>query len=817
MKKVTIWGNFYKLKEQLTLDEILNRFKIGIYAYIIRRLRKLLQEGNKSGYDLLKKTLDAVTFCASFLRVRKADHAIDYNSLIILDIDNLTEAQLARVRPIIEHCKYTLACFLSPSGQGLKVLVQVSTGIADHLMAFNGARGYYEKLIGVVIDKSGSDVTRLCFVTFDPELYYNKGATIFDPNQSDVEALPDPPVDAGMEKRNIENPPQTDIDAEMPLLAVPPLTPKQMPPIVDVQPDKTEPVKMVVDVLKTYRKCIARTERYHTFIEGQRNKFVFTLSLKLCRAGIPKETALQLILQDYNFDEHEVRTCVKSGYSYTGTEKTAAKRGYGEKREQPVSKPGWETIMPSEQAAEPQQDNLAGQPDEPDPASTATADKPPQLMNKGAREQFNIRKVEEILRYLFVTRRNLVTGMVELRERNTKKRFRRLDDAEENSLLRMLYYNKQKIPQSMLHAILNSDYSPAYHPFRSYFKNLSPWDRQHDYIGQLAATVRTKDDRYWNLCFRKWFVAFAMGLIVDEIVNHTVIVFIGAQGLGKTSWCTKLMPRSLANYIGTAALHADSKDMAIQLSECGLILFDDFESLGRKDLALFKEVVTRSEINVRRPYCRNAENLVRRASFVAAVNHDKVLTDLTGSRRYLCFVVNSIDYQHEVDIDGCMAQAYALYMSGFQFWFDQEQIVTLTDHNEDFMSKSVMEELIMVWIRKVPRPEWDNRDKIANGESIRTMTATQIAVFLLEKARFMLNDAIVVQIGKIMNKLGFEYVKKGNQHYYILRIVDAEAVEKESYPPMKAAEESKEIEENRQIINLEEDLSGSAPTDDLPF
>jgi len=53
------------------------------------------------------------------------------------------------------------------------------------------------------------------------------------------------------------------------------------------------------------------------------------------------------------------------------------------------------------------------------------------------------------------------------------------------------------------------------------------------------------------------------------------------------------------------------------------------------------------------------------------------------------------------------------------------------------------------------------------------------------KSRFLLNDTVGVQIGKIMNKLGFEYVKKGNQHYYILRIVDAESVEKESYPPMK--------------------------------
>ena len=116
MKKVTIFGNFCKFKEQLTLDEILNRFKIGVYAYLIRPLRKMYSEGNKAGYDLLKKTLDAVTFCASFLRVRKADHAIDYTGIIILDIDKLNEAQLTRIRAIIEHCEFTLACFLSPSG-----------------------------------------------------------------------------------------------------------------------------------------------------------------------------------------------------------------------------------------------------------------------------------------------------------------------------------------------------------------------------------------------------------------------------------------------------------------------------------------------------------------------------------------------------------------------------------------------------------------------------------------------------------------------------------------------------------------------------
>jgi hypothetical protein len=181
MKKVTIFGNFSKFKERLTLDEILNRFKIGIYAYLIRRLRQLLKDGNKAAYDRLKSTLDGVTFAASFLKIRKKEYAIDYTGLIILDFDKLSEAMLVIVRDIIVHCEYTLACFLSPSGQGLKVLVQVSTGIENHLPSFLSVAHFFETITGVEIDKSGKDVTRLCFVTFDPELYYNKAAKIFDP------------------------------------------------------------------------------------------------------------------------------------------------------------------------------------------------------------------------------------------------------------------------------------------------------------------------------------------------------------------------------------------------------------------------------------------------------------------------------------------------------------------------------------------------------------------------------------------------------------------------------------------------------------
>jgi len=817
MKKITIVCKFYKIKEQLTLDEILNRFKIGLYAYLIRPLRQLYRDGNKESYDRLKRTLDAVTFCASFLRVRKVDHAIDYTGYIILDIDKLTDALLASVRATIENCEFTLACFLSPSGQGLKVLVQVSTGIKDHLMSFKSAVFYFEKLTGVEIDKSGSDVTRLCFVTFDPALYYNKGATIFNPYDFPLVALP---VNQKVEESDKGND-NDKCDADETVLSE-----SQTPPILNAEPEEKAAGKEVSDVLKTYRKCIDKTERYHAFIEGHRNNYLFTLSLLMSRAGIDMEIALQMLLQDYNFAENEVRSCVKSGYSYAGPEKAASKRGFGNAEEQAVSKPGWDTMLPPKEnqplstdhsTEAPKPSKTGDQSVEPDPDSADSPNMPAQLMNRGTKERFNIRKTEEIVRYLFLTRRNLVTGIIEIKEKTSHKPYRRLEDSEENSILRMLWYNKQKIPQSMLHAILNSDFSPAYHPFRSYFKGLAPWDQKTDYIGQLAATVRTTDDVYWNFCFPKWFVAFAMGMIVDEIINHTVIVLVGNQGIGKTSFFKKLMPKSLSNYVSASVPHADSKDMAIQIATCGLIIIDDFDEIPRKELSTYKGNITLPDIYVRRPYARNAEIMVHHASFVAAVNHGKILNDLTGSRRFLCFDVKTIDYLHNVDIDGCMAQAYALYMSGFQFWFDKEQIVKLTDHNEDYSSKSVIQELISVWIRKVPRTEWDNRANIANGQSIRTLNATQIAAILMEKARFNLTDFIILQIGKIMHKLEFEFVKKSNQHYYILQIVDAAEVEKESYPPVKIAVSRNETEDNQQIINLEEDLSDMFPKDDPPF
>ena len=56
---------------------------------------------------------------------------------------------------------------------------------------------------------------------------------------------------------------------------------------------------------------------------------------------------------------------------------------------------------------------------------------------------------------------------------------------------------------------------------------------------------RSKTDRLWRICFKKWFVAMVASWMQDEVVNHQVLVLIGRQGIFKTTWLERLIPPHL--------------------------------------------------------------------------------------------------------------------------------------------------------------------------------------------------------------------------------------------------------------------------------
>ena len=261
-----------------------------------------------------------------------------------------------------------------------------------------------------------------------------------------------------------------------------------------------------------------------------------------------------------------------------------------------------------------------------------------------------IDKLENFLNNRYNFRYNQVLGKLEFKTLKAYK-YKPMTDFTENSILREILKAKVKCTINSLRNLLHSDYCEMYDPFEDYFNNLPENTDETDYIELLADTITTTKQDLWRVCFKKWFVAMVACVLDEKQVNQTVIFFSGKQGLGKTTWIEKLMPKPLKEYIFSGTINPSNKDTLIHLAECMLINLDELENLNKTEIGSLKEIITKTHIRMRKAYGHNNENMPRRASFAGSVNTAQFLNDTTGSRRFLCFEVENIEYAHNIDIN----------------------------------------------------------------------------------------------------------------------------------------------------------------------
>ncbi|AEH02722.1 DUF3987 domain-containing protein [Lacinutrix sp. 5H-3-7-4] len=177
---VSVFNDFIYKVEDKPLEKILNAIKIGTYKAKISDIRNLLSNDNKKEADQLKKQLQAFTVSGTFSKGRSIDKIDTYSQYVILDIDKLSESQLKEVKQTTRLAPYTYASFISPSGKGLKIIVKVSSTKEHHKEAYNQVVAYYEQALKIDIDTSGSDICRLCFMSYDEDCFINLNADIFE-------------------------------------------------------------------------------------------------------------------------------------------------------------------------------------------------------------------------------------------------------------------------------------------------------------------------------------------------------------------------------------------------------------------------------------------------------------------------------------------------------------------------------------------------------------------------------------------------------------------------------------------------------------
>jgi hypothetical protein len=351
----------------------------------------------------------------------------------------------------------------------------------------------------------------------------------------------------------------------------------------------------------------------------------------------------------------------------------------------------------------------------------------------------NLARVEEYLATRYKFRYNEITQRVEM-STITSEDFSVVEDYDFNSILRELEHNNLSIGNDSLHHLLESDFTERIDIIKSYFEELPKHKGTEDYIGQLAKTIGLKHEEEsvsFAECLKRWLVG-QVACAQGRAVNQTAIVFVGSQGIGKTTWLNRLIPPPLSVYRFVGTINPDNKDTQIYLSEKILINLDELETLSKIDIGSLKTSMTLDHINVRRPYGHFPSNLIRRASFVGSINNTDFLTDASGSRRFLVFEVNAIDLRAEIDMDKVYAQACDLLASGYRWWFNGSEIDQINERNRRYMRRSHEHELLNQFFK-----HGDEQDEMSEW-----MTASGVALRLSEVHRiFNINDKSVRSLG----------------------------------------------------------------------
>lgn len=170
----------------LLFDELKN-IKTGTYKSLILKCRAALDSNNEELYGMLKSKLPAVTFCGEFENVRKASELTVYNKLMIIDIDHISSDDLLKIKTILSNDKYILSFWESPSGRGLKCLIKIDSDYEKHKPFFNSLKNYFFNNYEIELDVSGKDISRLCFSSWDENIFFNANAKVYVDFEEEIE------------------------------------------------------------------------------------------------------------------------------------------------------------------------------------------------------------------------------------------------------------------------------------------------------------------------------------------------------------------------------------------------------------------------------------------------------------------------------------------------------------------------------------------------------------------------------------------------------------------------------------------------------
>lgn len=696
MPKISVFRSVEDCTNPIEWDlfQYLEDTRDGMWEDIVLQCRAI---SNKEERDKFKRTMPTTTL-SGYFSYRSDDKIVEHSGIISIDLDHVQNVNSVRLN--FQSDKYVLACFLSTSGDGLRVLFSIDPTM--HRLAFKGIAAYIYEKYGLVADPNGINVSKPYVVSFDPLAYINYG---------EVKQWTKYPKEKPI--KNINNYVHTDEDFNYVLDQI-----------------LGRGINLCEDYNDWCRIGFAISSKFGPDGEDYFHK-LSQMSLKYNQRTCHEQ--YKRCLKAKGSEKVQISTfyfmAKQAGVNITSERTKAIAR---------VTRNGKKSGLGIEQIVKMLEKN-----DGITDAEDTVKEIFEQQVEYNDAEESILGLLEMFISTNYQLRMNEVTGYLENYE---KVQY-------ESDLNTIFIAAKKVIPTldfKLMMRLLKSDFIPQFNPFFDYLGSdgipfplpATPIENGNRFkspiIDKFASCIINEDPAYTLYFTRKWLVSIISAM--HKVHSPLLHCLAGRQNTGKTEFYRRLLPRKLAGYFQQSKLDK-GKDDELLMCENILIMDDELSGKSKADSVKLNSITSQDYYSLRRPYGDHNEKVLRYAVLCGTTNYpENILTDPTGNRRIIPIEVKDINKElyNSISKDDLFMEAFRLYKEGFDWRITKDDIPYLNINSDRYEVVIKERELIQ---------------KYYYPDGMFDMTTTDILVELTQITKQ--NNLSIIAIGREMKNLGF--------------------------------------------------------------
>lgn len=277
---------------------------------------------------------------------------------------------------------------------------------------------------------------------------------------------------------------------------------------------------------------------------------------------------------------------------------------------------------------------------------------------------------------------------------------RAIDDAD---LVKIQYFLQTAIGLSSVSkdavydAVSHYAHQNAYDEALEWLKLLK-WDKKPRLFNWLSDATGVDEDDYHRGIGTQWFMGMIRRICEPGALFDYVLVFVGKQGIGKTSLFRIIGGQWYKSYTG----QIDNKDFYLALRGALILDLDEGAAMYKSEAIKIKAIITDTHDEYRAPYDRVMKKYPRRFVFSMSTNDTEPFRDVTGNRRY--WVVNG---REKVNFEWLIQNRDQLFAEAYHYYLKKKDLPQVpfdiaSEIQEQHLPEDSWTELVVNTVRKSP-------------------------------------------------------------------------------------------------------------------